>query len=104
MTMRTTPPFRADHVGSFLRPKFLLDAREQRARGEITPAQLRTVEDKAIAEIVEFQQDVGLQSITDGEFRRTTSTSTSWRSWAARRPTSRSPSSGPTAARNWRRR
>ena len=71
MTMRTTPPFRADHVGSFLRPKFLLDAREQRARGEITPAQLRTVEDKAIAEIVEFQQDVGLQSITDGEFRRT---------------------------------
>ena len=71
MTMRTTPPFRADHVGSFLRPKFLLDAREQRARGEITPAQLRTVEDKAITEIVKFQQDVGLQSITDGEFRRT---------------------------------
>ena len=71
MTLRTTPPFRADHVGSFLRPKFLLDAREQRARGQITPEQLRTVEDKAIAEIVEFQEDVGLQSITDGEFRRT---------------------------------
>ena len=71
MTARTTPPFRADHVGSFLRPKFLLDAREQRARGEITPEQLREVEDKAITEIVKFQQDVGLQSITDGEFRRT---------------------------------
>jgi 5-methyltetrahydropteroyltriglutamate--homocysteine methyltransferase len=71
MTLRITPPFRADHVGSFLRPKFLLDAREQRARGEITPEQLRAVEDRAIAEIVKFQEDVGLQSITDGEFRRT---------------------------------
>jgi 5-methyltetrahydropteroyltriglutamate--homocysteine methyltransferase len=71
MTTRSTPPFRADHVGSFLRPKYLLDAREQRARGEITPEQLRAVEDRAIAEIVKFQQDVGLQSITDGEFRRT---------------------------------
>ena len=71
MTARTVPPFRADHVGSFLRPKFLLDAREQQARGEITAKQLREVEDKAIAEIVKFQQDVGLQSITDGEFRRT---------------------------------
>ncbi len=71
MTLRITPPFRADHVGSFLRPKFLLDAREQRARGQITPEQLRAFEDKAIAEIVKFQEDVGLQSITDGEFRRT---------------------------------
>ena len=71
MTTRTAPPFRADHVGSFLRPKFLLDAREQKAKGEINAAQLRAVEDKAIAEIVKFQQDVGLQSITDGEFRRT---------------------------------
>ena len=71
MTARTTPPFRADHVGSFLRPKFLLDARERKARGEITAADLRAVEDKAIAEIVRFQEDVGLQSITDGEFRRT---------------------------------
>jgi 5-methyltetrahydropteroyltriglutamate--homocysteine methyltransferase len=71
MTARTAPPFRADHVGSFLRPKFLLDAREKKARGEISPEQLREVEDKAIAEIVKFQHDVGLQSITDGEFRRT---------------------------------
>jgi 5-methyltetrahydropteroyltriglutamate--homocysteine methyltransferase len=71
MTLRTTPPFRADHVGSFLRPKFLLDARERHAKGEITAEQLRAVEDKAITEIVQFQQDLGLQSITDGEFRRT---------------------------------
>ena len=71
MSHRSTPPFRADHVGSFLRPKYLLEAREQAARQAITPAQLRAVEDQAIAEIVKFQQDVGLQSITDGEFRRT---------------------------------
>ena len=71
MTRRNTAPFRADHVGSFLRPKFLLDAREQRDKGEISAEQLRAVEDTAIAEIVAFQADVGLQSITDGEFRRT---------------------------------
>lgn len=71
MSMRTTPPFRADHVGSFLRPKRLLDAREKRAKGEISATELRRVEDEAITEIVKFQQDVGLKSITDGEFRRT---------------------------------
>jgi 5-methyltetrahydropteroyltriglutamate--homocysteine methyltransferase len=71
MTIRTSPPFRADHVGSFLRPADLLQAREQRAKNEISAEQLRTVEDKAIAEIVKFQADVGLPSITDGEFRRT---------------------------------
>ena len=62
MSLRIAPPFRADHVGSFLRPKYLLDAREQRANGEITAEQLRAVEDKAITEIVKFQEDVGLQS------------------------------------------
>lgn len=71
MTARSTPPFRADHVGSFLRPKRLLDARQQRQEGRITADQLRAVEDDAIREIVRFQEDVGLQSITDGEFRRT---------------------------------
>ena len=71
MTQRQTPPFRADHVGSFLRPSYLLQAREQRAKNEISAEQLRAVEDKAISEIVKFQADVGLQSITDGEFRRT---------------------------------
>lgn len=71
MSVRTTPPFRADHVGSFLRPKYLLDAREQHfVHKAIGAAQLRAVEDRAITEIVRFQQDVGLQSITDGEFRR----------------------------------
>jgi 5-methyltetrahydropteroyltriglutamate--homocysteine methyltransferase len=64
-------PARYDHVGSFLRPKYLLEAREQKAKGQITPEQLRLVEDKAITEIVKFQEDVGLKSITDGEFRRT---------------------------------
>jgi 5-methyltetrahydropteroyltriglutamate--homocysteine methyltransferase len=64
-------PARYDHVGSFLRPKFLLDARDQKAKGQITAEQLRLVEDKAISEIVKFQEDVGLKSITDGEFRRT---------------------------------
>jgi len=71
MTRRTRPPFRADHVGSFLRPKRLLEARDRKSRGEITAADLRAVEDDAIREIVKFQEDVGLQSVTDGEFRRT---------------------------------
>jgi 5-methyltetrahydropteroyltriglutamate--homocysteine methyltransferase len=64
-------PAHYDHVGSFLRPRYLLEARDQKARGEITPEQLRSIEDKAISEIVKFQEDVGLKSITDGEFRRT---------------------------------
>ena len=64
-------PARYDHVGSFLRPEYLIQARAQKASGQITPEQLRLVEDKAIAEIVQFQQDVGLKAITDGEFRRT---------------------------------
>jgi 5-methyltetrahydropteroyltriglutamate--homocysteine methyltransferase len=72
MTARTTPPFRADHVGSFLRPQYLLEARDQFFNQKTLSAeQLRKVEDRAITEIVKFQQDVGLQSITDGEFRRT---------------------------------
>ena len=72
MTVRNNPPFRADHVGSFLRPKALLDARDQFFNQKtISAAQLRAVEDQAISDIVKFQQDVGLQSITDGEFRRT---------------------------------
>ncbi len=64
-------PARYDHVGSFLRPAYLLEAREQHAQGQLSAEALREVEDKAIAEIVKFQQDVGLKSITDGEFRRT---------------------------------
>ena len=64
-------PSRADHVGSFLRPRYLLDAREKFARKEITAVELRAIEDKAIAEVVKMQEDVGLKAITDGEFRRT---------------------------------
>jgi 5-methyltetrahydropteroyltriglutamate--homocysteine methyltransferase len=64
-------PARYDHVGSFLRPEYLLSARSSFAKGEISADQLRSVEDKAILEIVKFQEDVGLKSITDGEFRRT---------------------------------
>ena len=71
MTVRKNAPFRADHVGSFLRPRYLLEARAQAAKGEITREQLRAVEDRAITEIVKFQEDVGLHGITDGEFRRT---------------------------------
>lgn len=71
MTMRNLPPFRADHVGSFLRPAELLEARARKARGEIDAAALREVEDRAITDIVKFQRDCGLQAITDGEFRRT---------------------------------
>ncbi|RKS85206.1 5-methyltetrahydropteroyltriglutamate--homocysteine methyltransferase [Orbus hercynius] len=69
--MSTYPIFRADHVGSFLRPKFLLQAREQFANQQISFAQLRLIEDKAITEIIKFQEAVGLRSVTDGEFRRT---------------------------------
>jgi 5-methyltetrahydropteroyltriglutamate--homocysteine methyltransferase len=68
---RQTPPFRADHVGSFLRPTYLLEARERRRRGEIGAGELRAVEDRAIREVVRFQQDLGLKGITDGEYRRT---------------------------------
>ncbi|MEZ5709024.1 MAG: 5-methyltetrahydropteroyltriglutamate--homocysteine S-methyltransferase [Blastomonas sp.] len=64
------PPFRADHVGSFLRPASLLAARDRHKAGEIDDAALRAAEDEAIAGIVKMQEEVGLQSITDGEFRR----------------------------------
>src|SRR4029453_3623122 len=68
---RNAPPFRADHVGSFLRPKALLDARDQHQKGAISKSELRDAEDRAIRDIVRFQEDLGLLGITDGEFRRT---------------------------------
>jgi 5-methyltetrahydropteroyltriglutamate--homocysteine methyltransferase len=67
---RTTPPFRADHVGSLLRPAHLLEARQNHAAGELTLEQLRAAEDEAVRDVVQMQHDVGLQSATDGEFRR----------------------------------
>ncbi len=70
MSARTTPPFRADHVGSLLRPAALRAAREDFAAGRIPAGQLRAAEDAAIADVVKMQEGVGLQSATDGEFRR----------------------------------
>ena len=70
MSPRTSPPFRADHVGSLLRPPELLAARADFAAGRIPAEQLRAVEDTAIAAVVKMQEAVGLQSATDGEFRR----------------------------------
>jgi 5-methyltetrahydropteroyltriglutamate--homocysteine methyltransferase len=67
---RTKPPFRADHVGSLLRPAALKKAREQRAKGDIGATELKTIEDREIERVIKKQEDVGLQSITDGEFRR----------------------------------
>ena len=71
MAVRTTAPFRADHVGSLLRPPELLRAREDAAAGRIDTAGLRAVEDEAIRGAVRLQRDAGLQAVTDGEFRRT---------------------------------
>ncbi|MFN0315230.1 MAG: 5-methyltetrahydropteroyltriglutamate--homocysteine S-methyltransferase [Burkholderiales bacterium] len=71
MTLRTQAPFRADHVGSFLRPRHLLEARAQYKEGKIPKDALRQEEDRAITQIVRFQEDLGFQGITDGEFRRT---------------------------------
>ncbi|HTW73903.1 MAG TPA: 5-methyltetrahydropteroyltriglutamate--homocysteine S-methyltransferase [Steroidobacteraceae bacterium] len=68
--MRSRPPFRADHVGSLLRPPQLVAAREQYRQGQLSADALRSVEDAAIREVVAQQQEVGLQSVTDGEFRR----------------------------------
>ncbi|MGY1730623.1 5-methyltetrahydropteroyltriglutamate--homocysteine S-methyltransferase [Geodermatophilus sp. SYSU D01045] len=70
MTDTSGPPFRADHVGSLLRPASLLEARARHAAGEIDDAELRGIEDEAIADVVRLQGDVGLRTATDGEFRR----------------------------------
>jgi 5-methyltetrahydropteroyltriglutamate--homocysteine methyltransferase len=67
---RAKPPFRADHVGSLLRPAALKQAREQRARNEISGADLKAIEDREIERIISKQEEVGLQAITDGELRR----------------------------------
>jgi 5-methyltetrahydropteroyltriglutamate--homocysteine methyltransferase len=67
---RQKPPFRADHVGSLLRPAALKDARAKRAKGEISPADLTAIEDREIARVVARQEEVGLKATTDGEFRR----------------------------------
>ena len=67
---RTKPPFRADHVGSLLRPAGLKEARAKRAKGEMSAADLRAVEDREIERVIGKQEEAGLQAVTDGEFRR----------------------------------
>ncbi len=67
---RTKPPFRADQVGSLLRSGPVKEARTKRAANDITPAQLKAVEDAEIAKLVARQESIGLLGVTDGEFRR----------------------------------
>ena len=68
--MQPRPPFRADHVGSLLRPEPLRQARAKRAKGEIGAAELKAIEDREIERLIQKQEQVGLKSVTDGEFRR----------------------------------
>ena len=70
MGMRVRPPFRADHVGSLLRPKSLLHLRERWKTGKADLRELRAHEDLCIAEVVKIQEELGLNAVTDGEFRR----------------------------------
>lgn len=70
MSVAPTPPFRADHVGSLLRPKELLTAREEAKAGRLGGADLKSVEDEAIRRVARMQEELGLKGITDGEFRR----------------------------------
>jgi 5-methyltetrahydropteroyltriglutamate--homocysteine methyltransferase len=68
--MGTGRPFRADQVGSLLRPASLLEARHEHAAGKISDPELKALEDEAIREVVRKQEEVGLKGITDGEYRR----------------------------------
>ncbi|MBV9861313.1 MAG: 5-methyltetrahydropteroyltriglutamate--homocysteine S-methyltransferase [Alphaproteobacteria bacterium] len=70
MSLRSGPPFRADHVGSLLRPPELLRARAEHQAGRLDASELRAAEDAAIRDVVRMQHEVGLQGVTDGEFRR----------------------------------
>ena len=67
---RTTPPFRADHVGSYLRTPAITEARAKRDKGQISAADLKKVEDQEIPKVIKKQEEVGLQCATDGEYRR----------------------------------
>jgi 5-methyltetrahydropteroyltriglutamate--homocysteine methyltransferase len=67
---RTKPPFRADHVGSFLRSSAIKEAREKHEKGQLSDADLKKVEDQEIPKVIKKQEDVGLQCATDGEYRR----------------------------------
>jgi len=67
---RTTPPFRADHVGSLLRTSSLKEARAKREKGQFSAEELKAIEDREIAAVIKKQEEIGLQAVTDGEFRR----------------------------------
>ncbi len=71
MLARTKPPFRADHVGSLIRPDALIKAREAAERGEIAPAELADIQHDAIRDVVRLQEELGLRLATDGEYNRT---------------------------------
>jgi 5-methyltetrahydropteroyltriglutamate--homocysteine methyltransferase len=71
MAQRSKPPFRADHVGSLIRPQELREARQAHLEGRLPLADLRAIEDRLIREVIALQERVGLQAVTDGEFRRT---------------------------------
>jgi 5-methyltetrahydropteroyltriglutamate--homocysteine methyltransferase len=70
MSQRTTPPFRADHVGSLIRPNALIAARAAAERGEMPESELRRIRENAIRDVVRLQEDIGLNVVTDGEFNR----------------------------------
>jgi len=70
MSIRNAPPFRADHVGSLLRPANVLQARDHHAKGRVSAEDLRRIEDDGIRAAVKMQEEIGLRGVTDGEYRR----------------------------------
>src|SRR5262245_42024534 len=70
MIARTTPPFRADQVGSLIRPAALIEARKAAADGKLPAEELRRIQEDAIRTVVHLQEEIGLESVTDGEFNR----------------------------------
>jgi 5-methyltetrahydropteroyltriglutamate--homocysteine methyltransferase len=70
MAERSKPPFRADHVGSLIRPQPLIEARERAEKRELADAELKRIQHAAIREVVRMQEDLGLKLVTDGEFNR----------------------------------
>jgi 5-methyltetrahydropteroyltriglutamate--homocysteine methyltransferase len=70
LSERTTPPFRADHVGSLIRPEALIEAREATKKGEKSGTALRDIQQSAIRDVVKMQESIGLKVVTDGEYNR----------------------------------
>src|SRR5262245_41171141 len=70
MLERTKPPFRADHVGSLIRPEALIKAREEEEKGEVSQAELKRIQQAAIRDVVRMQEELGLKLVTDGEYNR----------------------------------